>query len=85
MTSTGPGDAPFFDKRSVDVDRSFIIDYHRKLDAFAVGENPIEQRTLGPPLENNPKTPPSSRDEGLRLLHGLETNLATSLQTPQEA
>ena len=24
-------------------------------------------------------------DEGLRLLHGLETNLATSLQTPQEA
>ena len=22
-----------------------------------------------PPLENNPKTPPSSRDEGLRLLH----------------
>ena len=41
--------------------------------------------TLGPPLENNPKTPPSSRDEVLRLLHGLETNLATSLQTPQEA
>ena len=29
--------------------------------------------------------PPSSRDEGLRLLHGLATNLATSLQTPQEA
>ena len=29
--------------------------------------------------------PPSSRDEGLRLLHGLETSLATSLQTPQEA
>ena len=38
-----------------------------------------------PPLENNPEIPPSSRDEGLRLLHGLETNLATSLQTPQEA
>ena len=33
----------------------------------------------------NPEIPPSSRDEGLRLLHGLETNLATSLQTPQEA
>ena len=32
-----------------------------------------------------PRFPPSSRDEGLRLLHGLETNLATSLQTPQEA
>ena len=30
-------------------------------------------------------TIPSSRDEGLRLLHGLQTNLATSLQTPQEA
>ena len=40
---------------------------------------------LGPPLENNPEIPPSSRDEGLRLLHGLATNLATSLQTPQEA
>ena len=36
-------------------------------------------------LENNPESPPSSRDEGLRLLHGLETNLGTSLQTPQEA
>ena len=43
----------------------------------------VRKRTLGPPLENNPKTPPSSRDEGLRLLHGLETNLAASLQTPQ--
>ena len=32
-----------------------------------------------------PWTAPSSRAEGLRLLHGLETNLATSLQTPQEA
>ena len=31
------------------------------------------------------EVPPSSRDEGLRLLHGLEANLATSLQTPQEA
>ena len=38
-----------------------------------------------PKDENNPEIPPSSRDEGLRLLHGLETNLATSLQTPQEA
>ena len=37
------------------------------------------------PLENNPEIPPSSREEGLRLLHGLATNLATSLQTPQEA
>ena len=45
----------------------------------------VRNRTLGPPLENIPEIPPSSRDEGLRLLHGLETNLAASLQTPQEA
>ena len=45
----------------------------------------VRKRTLEPPLENNPETPPSSKDEGLRLLHGLETNLATSVQTPQEA
>ena len=32
---------------------------------------------LQQPLENNPEIPPSSRDEGLRLLHGLEANLAT--------
>ena len=44
-----------------------------------------QESLLGPPLENNPEIPPSSRDEGLRLLHGLETNLAASLQTPQEA
>ena len=45
----------------------------------------VRNRTRGPPLESNPEIPPSSRDEGLRLLHGLATNLATSLQTPQEA
>ena len=45
----------------------------------------IINRTLGPPLENNPEIPPSSRDEGLRLLHGLETDLAAALQTPQKA
>ena len=45
----------------------------------------VRNRTLGQPLENNPEIPPSSTDEGLRLLHGLETNLATSLETPQEA
>ena len=42
-------------------------------------------KVVSPPLENNPEIPPSSREEGLRLLHGLATNLATSLQTPQEA
>ena len=45
----------------------------------------VINRTLGPPLENNPEITPSSREEGLRLLHGLETNLAASLQMPQEA
>ena len=49
----------------------------------------LGEKTEGPKgicyLENNPEIPPSSRDEGLRLLHGLETNLAASLQTPQEA
>src|SRR5574338_637336 len=33
----------------------------------------VRNRPLGPPLENNPELPPSSRDEGLRLLHGLDT------------
>ena len=45
----------------------------------------VRNRTLGPPLENNPEPPPSSRLESLRLLYGLETSLSTSLQTPQEA
>ena len=51
------------------------------------GDDYIEviREELGPPLENSPEIPPSSREEGLRLLHGLATNLATSLQTPQEA
>ena len=42
-------------------------------------------RTESDTTEVTSQFPPSSRDEGLRLLHGLETNLATSLQTPQEA
>ena len=40
----------------------------------------VRNRTLGTPLENNPESPPSSRDEGLRLMYGLETNHATSIQ-----
>ena len=32
-----------------------------------------------------PRLPRHRGDEGLRLLHGLEANLSTSLQTPQEA
>ena len=38
-----------------------------------------------PQLEETPETPPSSRDEGLLLLYGLESNPESSLQTPQEA
>src|SRR5574341_253464 len=38
----------------------------------------VRNRPLGPPHAYNPEIPPSSRDEGLRLLHGLETNLAAS-------
>ena len=45
----------------------------------------VRNRTLGPPLENHPKIPRRRGDEGLRLLRGLEANIATSLQTPQEA
>ena len=31
------------------------------------------------------ETPPSSRDEGLLFLHGLESNPGSSLQTEEEA
>ena len=34
----------------------------------------VRNRTLGPPLENNPEIPPSSRAEGLRLLQLLFNN-----------
>ena len=36
-------------------------------------------------LGTTPRLPRHRGDEGLRLLHGLEANLATSLQTLQEA
>ena len=45
----------------------------------------VERRVPWKANKDVPEIPPSSRDEGLRLLHGLATNLATSLQTPQEA
>ena len=38
-----------------------------------------------PQLDKIHETPPSSRDEGLLFLHGLESNLESFLQTPQEA
>ena len=45
----------------------------------------VRNPTLAPQLEKTHETPPSSRDEGLLFLHGLESNLEASLQTPQEA
>src|SRR5574337_760998 len=38
----------------------------------------VRNRTLGPPLENNLDIPPSSRDEGLRLLHRSEEHTSES-------
>ena len=58
---------------------------------------PLEEGHLldfpGSPVVENPpasagaihETPQSSRDEGLLLLYGLESNPESSLQTPQEA
>ena len=69
--------------RAMDIGNSVKVYVESK--AVRVNCPEMRNRTLGPPLENNPEIPPSSRDEGLRLLHGLATNLATSLQTPQEA
>ena len=54
---------------------------HGTTDWFQIGKGVRQGCILSPCFE----IPPSSRDEGLRLLHGLATNLATSLQTPQEA
>ena len=35
----------------------------------------VRNPTLAPQLEKTHETPPSSRDEGLLFLHGLESNL----------
>ena len=45
----------------------------------------VRNPTLAPQLQKTHETPPSSRDEGLLFLHGLESNLEASLHTPQEA
>ena len=42
-------------------------------------------RGQGPHLAKRWEPPPSSRDEGLLFLHGLERNPESSIQTPQEA
>ena len=41
--------------------------------------------TLVPQLEKTHETSPSSRDEGLHFLYGLESNPESSLQTEEEA
>ena len=56
---------------------------HSTTDWFQIGKGERQGCILSPCLFNF--YAPSSRDEGLRLLHGLDTSLATSLQTPQEA
>ena len=38
--------------------------FHPKRGSLTSPAYLVRKRTLGPPLENNPKTPPSSRDEG---------------------
>src|SRR5574340_1354926 len=38
----------------------------------------VRNRTLGPPLENNPEITPSSRDEGLRLLQDRKSTRLNS-------
>ena len=45
----------------------------------------VETAPWGRRSRTTPRLPRHRGDEGLRLLHGLEANLATSLQTPQEA
>ena len=45
----------------------------------------VRNPTLAPQLEKTHETPQSSRNEGLLLLYGLESNPESSLQTPQEA
>ena len=44
----------------------------------------VRNPTLAPQLEKTHETPPSSRDEGLLFLHGLESNPESSLQTEEE-
>ena len=46
---------------------------------------PRDKPPRAPQPEETHETPPSSRDEGLLLLYGLESNPESSLQTPQEA
>src|SRR5574341_866811 len=45
----------------------------------------VRNRTQARRSRTTPRLPRHRGDEGLRLLHGLEANLATSLQTPLEA
>ena len=45
----------------------------------------VSKPTLALQLEKNHEIPPSSRDEALLFLQGLESNPESSLKIPQEA
>ena len=48
--------------------------YRAEMQALAAATSYlVRNRILGPPLENNPEIPPSSRDEGLRLQRSRAT------------
>ena len=83
-TMTANGNAESFVRSMVDgALGSSAAEDRQMLDS--TGRLIFETAHWGRRSTTTPRFPTSSRDEGLRLLHGLETNLATSLQTPQEA
>ena len=58
----------------------WIMEKTREFQKTSISALPWGRRS-----RTTPRLPRHRGDEGLRLLHGLEANLATSLQTPQEA
>ena len=71
------------------LDLTSIHDFWRKhsltIQTFVGKLMSLLDTTLEPQLENTHETPQSTRDEGLLLLYGLESNPESSIQTPQEA
>ena len=53
----------------------------RRVDSLDLGRKPPRV----PQLEETPEMPPSSRDEGLLFLPGLESNHESSLKSEEEA
>ena len=62
-----------------------VLTNARQVDALRRAHAALERSLKGLRLGQTPDMVLIDVEEGLRLLHGLETNLATSLQTPQEA